>query len=97
MLVTGFGQVPEVIVTDPGMMWDPLRVALPLLVGSRDVEQLLDARLRGRLRSRLGEEMLVSGGGALLAVQGRYTRVKCITPLLTSRVASALLGRSRRS
>ena len=46
MLVTGSGQTPEVIDTDPGVRLDLVRIALPLAVRPRDREQLLGVRPR---------------------------------------------------
>ncbi len=46
MLVTGSGQTPEVIATDPGVMWIFSGSSLPLPVRPRDGEKLLGVRPR---------------------------------------------------
>ena len=46
MLVTASGQTPEVIVTDPGMMWIFSGSRFHSLVGPRDIEKLFGVRPR---------------------------------------------------
>ena len=61
MLVTGSGHVPEVIVTDPGMMWILSRSRSHSVVGARDVEKLFGVGPRAfpELARQAGEATLV--------------------------------------